>query len=300
MACRRLTMPTEEAAHGGQDEGPLECAICMESIEASTELPCRCNVSYCMRCWDRALAQSFSDTRKARCPTCRSEIRVDFDAASGRLVFSPLLEPEDFRESMERIASQALPVQTRILRQYGRDNPKLVAAVADPRAELLAMRNSEVKQHIKALGGSPAGCLEKSDLVERVIQSAGGNDKIVSYLASLCGAPPRCVCGTPLQRIKITERLRRMLGLMNAPVVALPAGYSIICDICEEHYDAQRGEEVVWTCEAGVQTTLHATAYDICGHCFARWVGGAPEADPPIDGAASGEQDEAQSDGAPS
>eukprot|EP00930_Biecheleria_cincta_P104189 TRINITY_DN96380_c0_g1_i1.p1 TRINITY_DN96380_c0_g1~~TRINITY_DN96380_c0_g1_i1.p1 ORF type:complete len:347 (+),score=64.76 TRINITY_DN96380_c0_g1_i1:24-1043(+) len=69
-------------------DAEVECAICYETITEPTALPCACNVSYCPRCWDRSLASSFNSGDRARCPTCRSPVRVDFDSNTCRLVFS--------------------------------------------------------------------------------------------------------------------------------------------------------------------------------------------------------------------
>lgn len=66
----------------------IECAICMEAISEVTTLPCRCKFDYCQPCWDKALANSFSQCGQARCPSCRSLVRVDFDPEKTCLVFS--------------------------------------------------------------------------------------------------------------------------------------------------------------------------------------------------------------------
>merc|ERR1740139_607484 len=65
-----------------------ECAICFEPVSQYTVLPCSCKVSYCLRCWDRALAESFNSCGEARCPTCRAPVCVDFDPDQSRLVFT--------------------------------------------------------------------------------------------------------------------------------------------------------------------------------------------------------------------
>ena len=80
------------------DDGS-ECAICMEPLDARdvVDLPCACAVSYCFRCWDRALASSFNARGQASCPTCRVAVDVDFDAdarnGEGALVFSVAAAP---------------------------------------------------------------------------------------------------------------------------------------------------------------------------------------------------------------
>eukprot|EP00929_Paragymnodinium_shiwhaense_P062161 TRINITY_DN3102_c0_g1_i2.p1 TRINITY_DN3102_c0_g1~~TRINITY_DN3102_c0_g1_i2.p1 ORF type:complete len:337 (-),score=29.86 TRINITY_DN3102_c0_g1_i2:201-1211(-) len=65
-----------------------ECAICLETVAESVDLPCRCKIMYCFQCWDRCLAESFNSQGAASCPTCRTPVKVDFEAESGRLLFS--------------------------------------------------------------------------------------------------------------------------------------------------------------------------------------------------------------------
>jgi len=98
-----------------------ECAICFDDIEHTAELPCSCNVDYCARCWDHSLAQSLHCTGRARCPTCRCNVHVDFDADEGRLVFSPD-QARDSRRSatIDRLIEQARPAQVKILQQFGK------------------------------------------------------------------------------------------------------------------------------------------------------------------------------------
>ena len=74
-----------------------DCAICFDPVHAEDRLhlPCRCQLTYCLTCWDRALAAAFNDNGQARCPSCRRPVRVDFDPEAGthgrgRLVFSLL------------------------------------------------------------------------------------------------------------------------------------------------------------------------------------------------------------------
>lgn len=67
----------------------VECTICFEAILEETLLPCQCKLHYCLSCWDKALANSFSQCGQARCPSCRSLVRVDFDPVQLRLAFTP-------------------------------------------------------------------------------------------------------------------------------------------------------------------------------------------------------------------
>jgi len=94
----------------------MECAICFEAITARTNLPCACNVDYCLRCWDRSLAASFNSGESARCPTCRTSVRVDFDANECRLVFSresedpPANSESEMQEELEQLRQQMIEI----------------------------------------------------------------------------------------------------------------------------------------------------------------------------------------------
>lgn len=75
--------------------GATSCVICLEVVESGVTLPCKCSVPYCSPCWDRSLARGLSACGVARCPTCRSAIRVDFDTATGKVIYSTGPEAEE-------------------------------------------------------------------------------------------------------------------------------------------------------------------------------------------------------------
>ena len=112
-----------------------ECVICFDAIAERLVLPCECRVSYCLGCWDRALAASFNSSGRARCPTCRTPVRVNFDPEAaggrGRLVFSAENEGDESEERSDvvnRLAEQAAPLMTRLLRLHGETHPLLDGA----------------------------------------------------------------------------------------------------------------------------------------------------------------------------
>eukprot|EP00966_Prymnesium_polylepis_P282004 6516724-Prymnesium_polylepis.1 len=194
-----------------------ECAICFSSIAEDERLllPCHCRVQYCAQCWDRALAQAFNDSGHPRCPTCRSPVRVDFDpqacSGRGRLVFSSESELDISRsEVVNRLAGQAAPLMTRLLRQYGAEHPTLRATARDPATALATRSIRELKTLLQALGGDPAGCVEKADIIERCRAASGGARKLAARCVAVdvrveeCAAPSdglRCVCGGRLDRL---------------------------------------------------------------------------------------------------
>lgn len=72
------------------------CIICAESLGGelggALDLPCKCHMAYHHRCWDNCLASTIASTGNATCPTCRSVVRVDYDAQEGRLIYSKVAE----------------------------------------------------------------------------------------------------------------------------------------------------------------------------------------------------------------
>lgn len=288
----------------------LECAICFEPINESTVLPCSCKLDYCVLCWNKALARSFIACGQARCPSCRGFVRVDFDADANRLVFSAEAQDMTFdhqvsglrelgegqrrsaealaasqshdrinelrTETIERLAQQAMPAQIRILEQFGTANPALMDMVQDPQKELRNLSVADLKEFITGFGSDPSSCLEKSDLIE-CLQKAATVENILARWASTTLPSPKCVCGWSLLRVTGVQRFRRQLGdrISDADFARLVEQVrvvdrsSIICDLCDEHVKLDTAA-MLWTCENGDDTILHATAYDICNDCFVR------------------------------
>ena len=150
LASASLSDPPEDAP---------ECAICFELVppDARLHLPCQCRLTYCLHCWDRALAASFNDSGRARCPSCRRPVRVDFDPEAsdgrGRLRFSADGSEEGERAAVvNRLAEQAAPLMTRTLRQYGEEHPTLRAMARAPAEALLANHSvAELRRMLKEL-----------------------------------------------------------------------------------------------------------------------------------------------------
>ena len=290
------------------DDASDECAICFEAIHERIQLPCQCRVLYCSSCWDHALAASFNDCGHSRCPTCRRPVRVDFDAAAARLVFSSADEAdgESMGAIVNRLAEQAAPLMTRLLRSFGEAHPTLRArAQAAEASSVLASKPiRELKALITGLGGSPEGCLDRADLVERALETAGGAARISEYLATVVEAaayPPsssapdddgsggggeaplpslRCVCKGRLVRVSGRDRAMELFksqygaqldasqleALLDAQ--AASGATFVICDLCDA---TLRTSEHVYTCGNGERTILHPTTYDVCGACFVRY-----------------------------
>jgi len=254
----------------------LECAICFDRIGCRTELPCACKIDYCDRCWDRSLAQSFNSCGWSRCPSCRTQVRIDYDADAGRLLFSreqveerPLPEvAEHFRGSEPgvprvmsperrerkrarlRLIEQARPAQIRILKEFG-------------------------------LANNPAFYAQCDDL-ERFAEVA-------------CLERPRCVCGGQLEHVSYRERVGRVClrQMSRCPAVGSVEFEQLLdcilatrdadksccsCDLCGRSIQV-----ACWTCANGSNTILHASAYDVCADCFAlHCFGVSLESAPPI------------------
>eukprot|EP00811_Abedinium_folium_P036877 NODE_9545_length_1416_cov_6.446082.p1 GENE.NODE_9545_length_1416_cov_6.446082~~NODE_9545_length_1416_cov_6.446082.p1 ORF type:complete len:310 (-),score=62.68 NODE_9545_length_1416_cov_6.446082:383-1312(-) len=236
-------------------EGTLECIICFESTLECPSLPCACTLPYCMRCWDRSLAQSFRGCGQARCPTCRCPVHVDFDAVTHRLVFSVETEGcESHEETIDRLVEQVRPAQERLLHEYAMQH---VAELArEPRAFLMRSSVSELTKYTKATGIDTSDCIEKADLVARLLDSARKDrpEQLPgSWAMHVISTPPECVCGRALKYCPSTGRRSGK-----------------ICDLCDTSIETR--QHGVFTCEANTTTILHATCYDICEICFVRQV----------------------------
>lgn len=233
-------------------------------------------------------------------------MKVDFDAEANRLVFSRDsvdMSNEQLRqlagqqsgqdrarlaqemkrlsrlheETIERLAQQAMPAQIRILEQFGTSHVELANMRKDSDSELGKESISSLKGYINALGGDPKDCLEKSDLV-KYLQEVASKENVWAVWASAKFEAPNCVCGSSLIRVNGNDRLRRQCkaqGMTDAQVdrcvneMRARRTISIICDLCDTHVKLQESS-IIWTCENGTETILHATAYDICNDCFVR------------------------------
>jgi hypothetical protein len=265
-----------------------ECTICLERIteDALCTLPCQCKVHYCMACWDRALAAAFNNSGQARCPTCRGHVRVDFDPDAGdgcgRLVFSAGSADEQASQSavVNKLAGQAAPLMSRLLRKHGQEHPSLRMIAQDPTAALTTRPTRALRTLLEGLGGTAGGCIEKSDLLERMLARAGGASKLAAYVAagdakSLEGetgySHVRCVCGGRLERVSGRERCQSatrkifgsgQLGAAESAFLeqfAAQASQSlVVCDLCDKPLSAQTS---VYSCGTGESTILHPTTY---------------------------------------
>mmetsp|Transcript_132921 Transcript_132921/g.230989 ORF Transcript_132921/g.230989 Transcript_132921/m.230989 type:complete len:302 (+) Transcript_132921:48-953(+) len=271
-----------------------ECAICFEAVAEATVLPCACNVDYCARCWDRALAQSFNSCGHARCPTCRGPVCVDYDSEKCGLVFSPeakspSIDSEGDKagadkqaamcETMQKLREQALPTQLKHLRDYGGRHPHIKDIAGSPDAHLRNMSASALKLLIDSVGGSAENCLEKEELVCQ-LEKAGQGEVVCSILSEAVAECPTCVCGSSLEWVSGRERTKRACEVLF-PGVPLESerfqilqemfkekcGSACFCDLCSCPLPCSSG---VWTCKNGNSTILHATAYDVCSKCFVR------------------------------
>lgn len=236
-----------------------KCAICFDEVDLAAVHPCKCNVMYCTRCWDRALAQSLHFAHQARCPTCRCAVHVDFDADKGHLVFSithdddPEPDPE---ELADRLSHQTRSTQIRILQEYGEseDSGRLKSLAETPTEWLQARSISDLKDCVSFIESDieydyASKNLDKAGLIQYAtdaLASRFAKNALVSRFATLSKVAPKCVCGSCLQRA--------------------PDGTSIMCDMCD------RPGKRTWTCANGTHTILHPFGYDLCDSCFVRHV----------------------------
>merc|ERR1712151_1365821 len=179
--------------------------------------------------------------------------------------------------TVEKLRHQAMPAQINILKQVGEDNPSLKRIVGHPSDVLAKASVGELKKLMKAVNIRANGCLEKSELVDRLADKADASKLRCTWASQKCPAPA-CVCGSSLGRIGGVERVKGHLGdqasgLSDADVErrihqlqSQGKGY-VICDICEKNVPFGDGSSV-WTCANRNSTILHATSYDICDKCF--------------------------------
>ena len=264
-----------------------ECGICFDSLTEGDRLtlPCQCRVPYCLQCWDRSLATAFNNSGRARCPSCRCPVRVDFDPTASRLVFSSDsaddATAEPCAEVINRLAEQAAPLMTCKLRKYGEEHPSLRAIARDPVSELSTRSVRECKALLRALAGNAAGCVEKADIIERCQTAAGSDAKLAAFCTSSDYVPEvhtsvRCVCGGRLERIGARARAGSLFTsqypqLEPAQLEQLldeqmSIGGVVICDLCDKQVSS-----AVWMCGNGEKTILHPTTYDVCESCFVRY-----------------------------
>lgn len=304
----------------------MECTICMEPISEGTILPCQCKLHYCLSCWDKALANSFSQRGQPTCPSCRTLVRADFDAEKNRLVFSTeaidmtfaaqrelaeklrqalqsqkpgaslsaeevhefhkfVLDHDEFHKfvldhgemrqgTIERLRHQASPVQVKLLQHYGKTNPSLLEVHGNAREVLKNSSISELKTFLQEAGVDRSGCLEKSDLVNQLVENSHSS-RISSLWASQQCSPPKCVCGCSFSLVSGLDRFKMMIkddrDSLSAEAIELALQQRVwmfvVCDICESSVPLGRNSRV-WTCENRTSSILHATSYDICETCF--------------------------------
>lgn len=231
-----------------QGLGEPDCGICLERVAQRADLPCACTVAYCTPCWDHALARSFQTCGLARCPTCRSSVRVDFDAHMGCMIFSR--EADDtisdgmflmtlMRAYQQRLTLQAKPAQVRLLREYGkRLSPQAPSGAQVPDAEALAATEpSSSALPPRGQEGSrlAAEALLAAELSSGALAPPGAEASRVAVEATLAAEAasraqvspgteawrpaagtllaeqrqPMCMCGASLERVSGRERAFR-------------------------------------------------------------------------------------------
>lgn len=280
--------------------------VCFESSQGVTKLPCDCKVAYCAQCWDRCLAQSFNACGQARCPTCRGPVRVDFDAATSRMLFSRDLESVDVCEEAAEEEEEEEPADEEEEEDAGHPGPSEAEgedAAAQPppppsgRPDRGAGTGTPATPTARGRRGRSAGAAAREDRSSRarnrlIEQARPAQVRLLrEYMREPPAgmAPPRCVCGGALERLTGEERVRRVFGrqlpvnmhgtAIFEQIVAgiLNQGRSICsCDLCGRSIDPR---SAVWTCQNGNRTILHANAYDVCESCFRLHTGcGSPAA----------------------
>lgn len=190
--------------------------------------------------------------------------------------FHMLIKAGEMRQgTIERLRHQASPVQVKLLQHYGKTNPSLLEVHGNAREVLKNSSISELKTFLQEAGVDRSGCLEKSDLVNQLVENSHSS-RISSLWASQQCSPPKCVCGCSFSLVSGLDRFKMMIkddrdSLSDEAIeLALQqrAGQVlVVCDICESSVPLGRNSRV-WTCENRTSSILHATSYDICETCF--------------------------------
>lgn len=306
------------------DAVEMECTICMECISEETVLPCQCKLHYCHSCWDKALANSFSQCGQARCPSCRAFVRVDFDAEQQSLVFTPetvdmtfatehaLLERiekeyeqsvaesqvpaseksfEQFAEAHEdapilesieqqrtgviqRLRHQVVPSQVKMMQRYFEANPSLHHIQSNATETLATASVAELKSLMETASIDANGCLQKSEMIDRLVQQTDTTSLCCLWASQKCQAP-KCACGCLSKRISGPERFTncvRELESFEAMQREVQrrqdeGTMKVQCDICDDHIPLCPGS-FLWSCENRNSSIFHATSYDMCDKCF--------------------------------
>lgn len=156
----------------------------------------------------------------------------------------------------DRLCTQFLLVQVRILQDYGESNGCLEAMVRT------------------SLFGSNGP-----------LQTAGNTQALASHFAAFSQAP-KCVCGSFLERISGKERTIRVIEGRGTHRTSpeFPARFhdytrcmaaqgksGFACDVCSDDIHFQ---DALWTCAHGEHTILHSLGFDVCDTCFVRCVSG--------------------------
>jgi len=217
------------------------CAICFES-QSFIALPCACKLHYCASCWDRCLATSAVVRGQPSCPSCRQSFTVDYNEATGGLIFSTASEgAARAGEWKRKLCKKVRPVQIQFLRDHGTSMSR-----ASPPAR---------QQAHPCSGQLP----NSSDPLPRCV----------------CGAHLELVCrrGRILRMLDDTDPdWRTRGGDTDGLLRRLLTNALVTCDLCEGLAMPPSG---VWTCSNGPHTVFHPEGNDICEQCFERYVGRA-------------------------
>jgi len=190
------------------------------------------------------------------------------------------------QEAVSRLRHQAMPALIASLRQYGEENPSLLAIHAEARATMSSVSDEEIRDFAGSLSVDVDECTDKADVIGQLLEKASSIDLCSTWAARKC-SEPKCVCGSRFQRIDAVERFRRspdgeQAGMLSDEEIhqrlkQLHRQSIVICDICEGSIPAV--DSFVWTCENRTSTILHATSYDVCESCFVKHACHADQAD---------------------
>lgn len=265
------------------------CAICFEA-GPFVQNPCACTVSYCVRCWDHALAASVASRGDAQCPSCRAPFSIDYDTEARTLTYVPY-DPEEADDELEwqvELCEKVKPLQIRLLQDFGMDQ------CAESHHSCSSSRghggpDDGGRKHRSALAyseGFPTGPRVGPDYkFPAMVQDPDAIPTEANPIANN-RHQPRCMCGTALIQVDRMSRVLRMLD-DNVPDwrerVVHSKGFVeswasfVVCSLCNK--PATR-TGFSWTCPRGANTMWHHKNNDICERCFEYYVGSRPASQP--------------------
>jgi hypothetical protein len=261
-----------------------QCSICFEAGGPFVENPCACTATYCVACWDRALAASMAIRGEAQCPSCRQAFRVDYDNEARNLTYTPEKAEAGACEWKTQLCEKVKPIQVRLLQDYGMAQCSESHHCCDS-SEGHACPDTGGRKHRRSFTKrDQCPCAGPRPGPDHLYPARVQDPDAIP--AEGCLVPtnrkqPSCVCGAELTRM---DRMTRVLHFLEDTVpewrnrVSQSKGFEeawasiLMCDLCG---NAATRSGFSWSCPKS--TIWHPTGHDICEQCFEYYIGNKKE-----------------------